>query len=275
MQTNVTAIAKNENRFIIEWLAHYLTLGFDTITVYDNESSDGMSKTLDKLSRAFPVKRIHWPHQPRQSPQITAYADSLKSGNDWIAFFDLDEFLVFSDPSQSALSFLSRFGEDVSAIGVNWISFGSSGRVSKRYGLVRDAFKKGPPLDFHNNKHIKTIARPSRVKSMGIHAAKLISGRYVAPSGCDLDMSEKEGISDIADHSVAVLNHYQIKSREDFEEKIARGRAGRRTEDAERYRTNGEAIWRHIDKNEIEHRGIDANRTAFIRTYDDLLASLV
>ena len=53
MKVELVSIARDEGPFIREWLAHYLMLGFDRITVYDNASTDGMSEVLQKASAAF------------------------------------------------------------------------------------------------------------------------------------------------------------------------------------------------------------------------------
>ena len=73
MNLSLVAIMKNEMPYISEWVAHHLSIGFDSITVYDNESSDGTSALLDKLSTFLPINRIHWAVEEGSSPQLTAY----------------------------------------------------------------------------------------------------------------------------------------------------------------------------------------------------------
>jgi len=48
----VIAVARNEAPYLLEWIAHYRVLGFEQITIYDNESNDGTSRILAPLARA-------------------------------------------------------------------------------------------------------------------------------------------------------------------------------------------------------------------------------
>ncbi len=275
MTINITAIAKNENRFIAEWIAHHLALGFESIRIYDNESSDGMSEALQMMTRHFPVSVHHWPHRPGESPQATAYADALEKGDDWVAFLDLDEFLVFENGRTGIKDFVQALPDDVSAVGFNWVTFGTSGQKSKQYGLVRDTFSLGPTPELGNNKHIKTLCRPRNVAAMGIHAARLRSGRYVKPSGEPLVMV-KPGVSRDIEHSVAYVNHYQIKSEEDFREKMARGRAGTKTDDRLRFRAADQKkkLFKAINRADAKYSSIQQNRSQFLKVYGDILACL-
>lgn len=270
MKFCVVSIAKNEGRFIREWLAHYLSLGFDRIVVYDHESSDEMPALLDAAARSAPVERVPWHSVPDQSPQISAYNHALtqfRGHYDWIAFLDLDEFLVIRQPGLELRPFLSSLDTDVAAVGVNWLTFGSNGRVQADYGLVRDAFRTGGPRGWGNNRHIKTIARPEAIERMGIHDAQLAGGRYVLPNGDPLTMSKKRGISDHIDHSVLQLHHYQVKSHEDFQQKLQRGRAGKRLDDPTRIRENGSDFLMRLDKNSHRYDDIDWNRDDFLTAY--------
>jgi hypothetical protein len=265
----LVAIAKNEGKFLIEWLAHHLSLGFSEILVYDNESMDDTASILRSASKAFPVERVHWKNKLDASPQVSAYRDFLDhraAAFDWVAFFDLDEFLVVS-PETSLISLLHSYPADVAAIGVNWLTFGSSGVQRSDYQLVRETFRQGPPRDFDNNHHIKTIARPRAVERMAIHHCELREGRYAAPSGVELTMSRKKGLSDAIDHTVLQLNHYQVKSREDFQTKIAKGRAGKKIGDPTRIRENAEQLLAKLDKNSCAYDEVDRNKREFEALY--------
>lgn len=268
MSVALVAIAKNEARFVEEWVAHYLALGFQRITIYDHQSSDGMSGIIDRIAQSHPVEWISWECKPEKSPQKTAYAHAIsKSRENWLAFFDLDELLVLDQRFTSVTEFLATLPPDAGAVGINWLGFGSSGHLGKEYGLVRDAFRKGGPRTWGNNHHIKTIARTSCIRSMGIHDCDLSSGRYVTPSGQLLTMSRKRGIADEIDHSMAQLNHYQTKSFVDFYEKVERGRAGKALNDPTRVRDKPEEFFKRLDRNEVEYSEIDRYKAAFEVVY--------
>ncbi|ESQ74877.1 glycosyltransferase family 2 protein [Asticcacaulis sp. AC402] len=269
MTVALVAIAKNESRFITEWLAYHLRLGFDKVIVYDNESDDDTGRILDTLAAEYPIERIPWPYEPGKSPQIAAYNDALTerlAGFDWVAFIDCDEFLMLHDDADMT-EFLARFGPEVGAVALNWVTFGSGGRLTSDYELVTDAFRTGPDKHFSNNCHIKTLARVSCVEWMWIHHADLRSGKLVHASGVPVKMTTP-GIADVIDHSVAQLNHYQAKSREDYNRKIARGRAGAESDHPERIRTDGEEIWALLDQNDHRHDEMDARLPLFLPMYE-------
>ena len=106
MKFGVCAIIKNENLYLREWVEHYINLGFDKIILYDNNEPNGEYPGLviqDYIDNGY-VDVINYRYilgytnnfSFSLSPQISAYNDCLekyKNDLDWIAFFDVDEFL--------------------------------------------------------------------------------------------------------------------------------------------------------------------------------------
>lgn len=260
MRVCLVAIAKNEGRFLPEWLAHYIAIGVDHIFLFDNESSDRTGEIVKAAARRFPITYVPWRTPFSRSPQVTAYDYAIKRlvrAYAWVCFFDLDEFLVLKEDS-TIQNFLARYDAGVGAIAVNWLTFGSSGREQSDYALVTDAFRLGGPRLSVNNKHIKTIARTGSITRMGgVHCAELKSGSYIHPDGEPLTMPQKRGKASRIDHSLAQLNHYQVKSKADFDEKIGRGRAGKKPTDPTRFRHNPEVFFSKLDRNSVAYDDID------------------
>jgi hypothetical protein len=82
----------------------------------------------------------------------------------------------------------------------------------------------------------------------------------VHPDGKPLAASRKPGVADRVDHSLAQLNHYQPKSRADFDEKMRRGRAGKAANDPSRYRDDPDRFFRALDDNRVRYDDVDASR---------------
>lgn len=266
----IVLIVKDEERFLPEWIAHHIALGVDQIVLYDNASTDRTQNLVTALAGVIPIEYREWRSPPNQSPQRTAYAHALRhlrTRFNWIAFFDCDEFLVL-DSARTIQDFLAGFGPDVSAVAINWLTFGSSGVLDTDYGLVTDTFRFGPDPDIPNNRHFKTIVRPNRAKQMRIHDAILTEGRYVTAGGRALTMGEKRGLSDHVDHQGARLLHYQLKSRADFHQKISRGRAGTTRQDPTWIRPDPERLFRRLDLNTHRFDDIDRHRVEFERAFD-------
>ena len=262
MSVCLVTIAKNEAKFLVEWLAHYLSLGVDHIFVFDNDSTDETAAILDVAARSHGVTPIPWPSRERESPQITAYNFALKrhaARFEWVCFFDCDEFLVLKEDADIH-AFLGRFDATVGAVAINWLTFGSGGRITSDYQLVTETFRTGAPAGAGNNRHIKTVARVASVQRMGIHDCVLSTGRYIHPDGEPLVMPRKRGIAKRIDHSLAQLNHYQVKSKADFEEKVLRGRAGKAANDPTRYRADPDKLFRKLDRNGQVYTHVDRNK---------------
>ena len=89
-------VAKEENKYIKEFVNHYKKLKIKKIIIYDNNDIEGENFNdilKDELKNNF-VKIINYRGVER--PQIKAFNDCYKRYNqkyDWIAFYDIDEFL--------------------------------------------------------------------------------------------------------------------------------------------------------------------------------------
>ena len=121
----VCAIAKNEGPYFKEWIDWHLSKGVEKFYIYDNESTDCTKEVLAPYIESGIVDYTFFPGHRRQ---LAAYDDCLdrhRTDARWIAFIDLDEFIV---PVQDRTipEFLNRF-EDFPAVVINWLLYGSGG----------------------------------------------------------------------------------------------------------------------------------------------------
>ena len=231
--TALCAILRNEIRGVVEWLAHYKALGVTEFLIYDNDSDDGTGTLLEALAAAGELTLIPWPHTVGERPQRLAYADARKRAKaDWLAFFDADEFLLLREDANLG-AFLQRFDDNVSAVAVNWVVFGSGGHKVWHPAPVIERFTDALLPDAAPNRQVKAIGRRARLIGTGIHRVEPASGRYVTPSGRDARFIGLTAVKR-PDVTVAALHHYAVKSLEEFEEKRLRGHAN--SQDAARKR---------------------------------------
>lgn len=217
-------IVRNEIRSVVEWLAHYKALGFTDFVIYDNSSTDGTSDVLRVLDEAGELVHLDWPHEVGARPQRLAYEHARRhSEADWIAFFDADEFLVLHEDAGIG-AFLRRFAEDVAAVAVNWVVFGSGGQRGYRPLPVTERFTDALPAEARESRTVKAIGRRERLSGTGIHRVAVAEGRYVMPSGIGA-VFEGLTASVLPEVTVAALHHYAVKSWEEFGEKRMRGHA--------------------------------------------------
>lgn len=229
---HLVAIAKDEGRYIREWLAYSLHLAPRSITVYDNDSGDDTAAILDRAARHHPVRRIPWPTQEGQSPQLGAYNDALArlraetGGTDaWVGFFDLDEFLVETGTLTLA-QILQRAAADpaIGAIGVSQRLYGDSGLPAYSAEPVLKRFSRCCLPDYIEGTWIKSIYRlPCIQRITDSHGSALAQGAYVFPDLTPITFASRHSECDRSEQSLLQLNHYITKSLEEFLLKRQRG----------------------------------------------------
>lgn len=220
-------IAKNEAPYLLEWVAYHRLLGFDTIVIYDNLSTDGSTELLAGLHQAGVIEHRMWTLGKDESPQVTAYQHALRRvQTDWLYIIDADEFLVLHQHATVG-EFLAGFAQrpEVSSIGINWRVFGDNGLVDADPRPVIERFTQASLASFGPNCHLKSFARVAQTQRAGIHVGRH-GGLQVHASGQPLTMPTW-GLSAAPEFSVAQVNHYYGKTLGEFLAKKAnRGRAG-------------------------------------------------
>lgn len=217
----VCAIAKNEGPYFKEWIEWHLSQGVEKFYIYDNESTDCTKEVLTPYIESGVVEYTFFPGQKKQ---LAAYDDCFERHRletRWLAVIDLDEFIV-PIKDQSIPAFLHRM-EDFSVVEINWLVYGSGGARTKEPGGVMERFRKHSLPEHRLNTHVKSIVDPRRVCTMtGCHEAARISGRAADSHGDVL----KKGFRDrVPQQDIIRINHYAVKSYEEFLAKRARGRA--------------------------------------------------
>lgn len=91
----ICAILKDETPYLVEWVEHHLGIGVEHFVLYDNNSVIPAKQTLEAYVRKGVVEVIDCPIT--NTPQVKAYSHCLFSMHnraDWIAYIDIDEFIV-------------------------------------------------------------------------------------------------------------------------------------------------------------------------------------
>jgi hypothetical protein len=201
----------------------------------NGDGRDEGSALLAALARAGIVDRIPFPGTPGRPPQLSAYGEILdRHGDDadWIAFIDGDEFLLPAPPRRSLRPILAALASRpaAGAVAVNWAIHGSSGETRVRPGLVIERFtardRDASPL----HRQYKTILSPAFAGLHDTpHVFRLQPGRHeihVDGQPVRPHPDSPPGLSEAVILSPLRLNHYVVKSREEFFGcKLPRGRA--------------------------------------------------
>lgn len=217
----VCAIAKDEGPYFQEWIEWHRKQGVEKFYIYDNESTDNTKEVLLPYIRSGIVEYCYWPGERQQLAVYDDCFDKHRTEARWIAVIDLDEFIV-PIKDHTIPEFLHRM-EQYSSVEINWLVYGSGGAKKREPGGVMERFRYHSFPEHKVNTHVKSIVDPKRVCTMtGCHEAARISGLSADSHGNPL----KKGFRDrIPQQDVIRINHYAVKSYEEFLEKQLRGRA--------------------------------------------------
>ena len=150
--------AKNEGRFLPEWIAHYHLLGCEHFYIYDNNSSDDTVRILEPFINQRLVTIIEWPTVPSAPSCYQHFFAEYGKESTWVAFFDADEFVVEREPG--LLLRILRENAKWSALAVNFRYFGSSFHETIPPGLVMEKFLWA---DRGRDAHVKVIAQSQKL----------------------------------------------------------------------------------------------------------------
>jgi len=231
MNTALVCMAKNEEYYIQEWITYHHKLGFNNIIIYAND--------WNYLNTSQGVKVIRFNGSCQQTKIYNSFLNNYSKDYNWVAFFDVDEFLVLKQHN-NIQSFLTEY-EDCNAIGINWCIFGNNNHtkvINDNYNVLSRFTRRNKEL-YKPNEHIKTIVKIPTSSTQDIHN---VNGLWF-----NLNKEIRSGpFNSPVDWSVAQLNHYFTKSDEEFLLKCNRGRA-----DIETKRIYSEYL-DYLNANEIE-----------------------
>ena len=217
----IVVIAKNEGPYFKEWLDWHISQGVERFYVYDNESTD---ETREVLKPYIDKGIVDYTYFPGYRKQLAAYDDCLKKhryDTRWLAVIDMDEFIV-PLRNKSIPEYL-RDLEEFPVVEINWLCYGSSGQKEKLPGGVMERFKYHSKPEHPLNKHVKSILNPQRIYGMiGCHEAARINGKAADSNGNKVKISWRDRLPV---HDKIKINHYAVRSYEEFIEKKGRGRA--------------------------------------------------
>lgn len=148
IKTAICAIIKDEHRFLKEWIDWHLNLGFDAIHLFEDKGSESHEEIVKDYSNVF-LRRyetddevrnlLQWQgNSHRQHVLYEWFGDAYQQTYDWVAFIDLDEFVVFHNGY--TLEKLCEEFEQYSAVLLNWRMMGASGHIQRPTCGVMEAY---------------------------------------------------------------------------------------------------------------------------------------
>jgi len=224
------AIVKESERYLDEWIDYNFGIGFHSIYLYDN-TDDSDLKLWGRRRKNLRKENLYVHHYPGTYRQKEAYNECIETygqNHTWLAFFDLDEFLVLKKHDNVASFLKDHLPEG--ALTINWYIFGTSNHtlyaplpITKRF-LYRE-----PQVDHR----VKCIIKVNDYGGPFInpHNAKLRGGKWIDTNGGG-SYSETGATNPNGPIDVAVLHHYKYKSEKEWHDKgcVMKGITGKQKE---------------------------------------------
>jgi len=230
----ICAIQKGAVRYLDEWVQyHLLAMGFEDIYLYDNSDDFELEAWYQSYDPQL-QKRIHIQHFPGLRRQNKAYTQCTKQIQNrrwhaWIAFIDIDEFVVLRDTKQYPYisDFLETLPKEYGGLAVNWVTFLLNGHMHYEDLPVTLRFQNRSDDAIHDatNQHIKTIARTHLLrKALNPHYVGYLLFRWwIRTYDTRGNIVDGPFNPAMADEQIAIY-HYLSKSLEEFKGRCARGR---------------------------------------------------
>jgi hypothetical protein len=230
---SVCTVFRDSAADLREWIEFHRLVGAERFFLYDNESVDNPREVLQPYLDDGTVVLHDWPFViPVITGSIKHCLEHHGAESRWIAFLDIDEFLF--SPTMRPLTEILPDYEEWPGVGVNQHWFGPSDHRTRPPGLVMESYLRRERRDddakpwsrkaSRNDpfKIIKSIVDPSRVTApKSPHAFSYVEGLAVD--------EKKRPIQDTATEEFSCelfrINHYLIKSVEEFEIRQSRVRA--------------------------------------------------
>jgi hypothetical protein len=209
----VCAIGRMENRYAVEWVEHYNSLGVDKIFIYDNnrvEDGELFADVLQPYIEAGFVEITYFDGLQKDAYE-KCYRDH--SGDyEWIGFFDFDELVCIED-GRDIQNFLMDYDADV--VSMNWMTMTDSGLTRYDERPMAERFTQGTGEDFEINRHVKSFVR-SGINGISFNDPHIPNAPVLQCEDVLHERIEQIPVQPKVIHGVAYIKHYNTKTAEEW-----------------------------------------------------------
>ena len=223
----VVAIFKDEARYLREWLDYHLLAGVEHFYLYNNDSSDDYREVLAPYVEEDLITLIDFPGKAMQIPAYEDALDKFRFECRYMAFIDIDEFIFpkSNHPIVEVVDEILSNHPDAAGLVANWQIFGSNGQEKADYsrGVLERFTRREAGSNKTTDDNLKTVVNPRRVRYIfSPHFAFYFEGNFAINSNGQI-VSAGKNYPTVIDK--IVVNHYSVKSREEFLLKMNKSRA--------------------------------------------------
>jgi len=284
----ICAIFRNEARYLAEWIAYHQCVGVDHIYLVNDHSSDNFDCYLKHFIKSGFVTLSTYAGADRSAPQSIVYNQCLRNARErqggkrnanFIAFIDVDEFLVAADSTTkgNVSTYVKELqkrlqpnsdtsSQNLGFVAVPWVNFGSHGKTGEFFHTKDPSPEKLVMESYvYRKKYVepmisccqyKSIVNTEGVKEFAVHAPRShlkksfvqvdIYGNVVGPTIAVKGLvNVSKSYTPPTDWPIR-LHHYKYKSLEYMKCKAKKPHPARR-------KSNRYPSWRTSIKGGKEH----------------------
>src|SRR5712671_3689823 len=240
-------VFKEELRYLREWVEYHRLVGVERFYMVSNDDSpDAARAILQPYIQSGQVMFASRPGGGFVQFQMDIYLEVLRIAARrarWLAFLDMDEFLLPVE-APTIPDVLAEY-ERYAALAVNWACFGSSG-LAKAPSLQTAGFRMRLRDDREENRQYKSIVDPARVIGTYSPHQFLLSKPWVLVDEFGQRVTHPWlNQNELFFGTRLRINHYRLRSAEEFTQKVARWR----NNDHPEFR-DPEAVRRYWERND-------------------------
>lgn len=230
MKTCVVAIAKNENKYLREWVEHYLNLKFNKIFLIDNNDIESFNEVIEDYINSGFVEVINKRNVSGSYKDILAIQRNsyneiyqiYKNMFDWFLFVDIDEFLDLYNVHDVNIFLANPIYNNYNSIAINWEMYDDNDLIEvidNNYSISR--FTRPVALFRVNKKFIRGNLENIIINSAHgaltdeKHSNYLLNSSVIKCCNCVGEPVSSE-IRIPVNISLAKIRHYKYKTLQEF-----------------------------------------------------------
>jgi hypothetical protein len=228
-----------EDEHFIEWFSYYLVQGVDKfILITHFVPGDEPSKAREwilKLKEYYDIEHRDVVEEPvpiyiNPKIEMQKILDTVRHEYDWLIFADSDEYYFPLEKDTIKEVLYDYQDKHMSALGVYWLFFGSSG-IHNEPEILTKSFTKRSNFDWDRNHHMKCIVKGNKAGNIAYTNPHVFTTEYetydlegrLIPNYCGWNHTDiMRGLYDVhcpgvVTHNIMRINHYYTHSYDWFQ----------------------------------------------------------
>lgn len=174
-KVGLVALAKNETRYLKEWVEYHHNLGIDQFFIIDNNDigDNSQRELLESLPKEYGITIVNL--QGKDALQKAGLQEGIynyvmqqlirqRTHLDWVTFIDIDEFLYFNGKTVKEFLYQDKF-KMTDVIHLNWRLYDDNDQIHYEDKPVLERFTRQAPLNVVYNDEEKQITENCFIKS--------------------------------------------------------------------------------------------------------------